>query len=476
MRADCSGIDLSDKASIESPAPSLAPVDWGIAFALSHKRLLLSLAVLPIAVKLFAEYLRYSLALPQQQVFLLMVIVAAANAWLIAMVMMACIERAHGAKLRAGSITRSALRNLPKVLLSYVLLFSLLAGSLLLLPVLLLVLFFIWAPFYCVGEFYSTPSRKKEPDEYDLYEDEKDEPQRLEQKHFTDKSIWELGFSRSLQFTGGNLGVTFQIILLIWFANIIPMAAVDLVSPPHGGFLPLMLKNILCSFSSALVLGAAAAAFLVLQPPEAREEVGAARYLRLAAMGVHGRTFRLQGRFVLLGLLIAASVLGSLVAADRLRQSISAPESLLVEVQSARRENTAMRVTIRMNDRVDRFRWLDPQAVYLTFGDRSSFAFEADAPEVGSITEQQNAAKTQAESKKAGGHVAPLKPSRYVVIGEDGRELPPRNFSPYYRPLKLVLFYDLPEQLPKEGTFSLQYINLLGERTKLVQGSYGLDW
>ena len=78
----------------------------------------------------------------------------------------------------------------------------------------------------------------------------------------------------------------------------------------------------------------------------------------------------------------------------------------------------------------------------------------------------------QVEAKKP----EPITPTRYLVLGENGSELSPDNFSPHYFPIKLVLYYDLPESSASDGAYSLKYTTPFGDHKTLVRGSYGNEW
>ncbi len=485
---------MSNQGSSQNPVEILAPIDWGLTFAWSHKRLLLTLAALPIFIELVTAYMVFSTPLPQNQFFLVKVCSEGANAWLITVVAMACFERIKGMPIRTVDILRRAFRNLPKVFFSYVLFISLVSISLLLLPILFFVLFFVWAPYFCVGEFYSRVQDKKKDDEYEEpYDPEYDEPRPVVQSSFTNKSIWELGFTRSLQFSQKNLSATFQMNVLFWFGMFVPPAVVDLMSTGHTGFFILTVKIVLSSVVGIFILAAAVSAFSLMLSSTAKEEIGITGYPTLGQMGVTRKPFRIQDRYSLFGILVAMSLIGTFSVLNQLKNEQLMPETAQVEFEKFERTTNTGQVTIRITDTEDNFRWLVPSLIHLELGQEqaattalsTSPSMEVSTvagPSIGgaehSLNKSSGNRESQVAAKKKDTVSTPslIAPTRYAVLGSDGVELPRERFAPYYEPLKVVLYYNLPDELPEQGGFSLKYVIPYSEHKTIVRGSYGLNW
>ena len=150
--------DLSVQEHSLKRVEFLFTIDWGLVFAFSHKRLLFLLALFPALITMIGEYVLYVSPLAPKQVFLVIVLLMAANAWLIQAVVIACVQIARGDEAHFFDLFTQGLRHLPKVFFSYVCLnlivFSMAAdgSALLILPILPLLMFFVWAPVFCAAE------------------------------------------------------------------------------------------------------------------------------------------------------------------------------------------------------------------------------------------------------------------------------------------------------------------------------------
>ncbi|MCB0323761.1 MAG: hypothetical protein KDD69_09320 [Bdellovibrionales bacterium] len=435
------------------------PVDAGLRFAFNHKWLLLCLCLVPAVVEAAAAYLHYSTPLEPQQLFLVIVFTLGANAWLLSAVMMACIESMQGKQPVAAILSRKALRFLPKVFFSYISLLSLVFCSALMLPLIFLVLFFIWAPAFCVGELY-VPQEEREDEEEDLDDDEFFVRRgRLEREvgFFKNKSALELGFARSLQFGSRHAGTTLQVVILIWFANVVPSAAVDLLSSAYLGFTPVLLKIFLSSYSDVLATAVAAGAFLMLLPREARAEIGieggeAGEAVRPSLGGV-----RLDGKKrVFAAIALCAAGATYLVFQEALRDQ-AMPAEVAPEVRDAGRLHEQFRVEVTMTDPNRAFRWLEPLNFRLSF------------PELLKAQEQVTNTETEDETEPD----PFIEPTRIVPLDATGVEIEKSPFIPYYQPLTLQLYFAVPQQLPDRGTYVLSYSTYFGEPQEVHRGTYG---
>ena len=172
--------------------------------------------------------------------FLTFVISSALNAWLLAVVAMSCFSTARGDELNFKGLSVRALKGLPKVLLSYVGLISLVVLSAFIRPLLLVIVLFVWAPLFCVGELFVDEPEEDGDEVGDEFEDFGGFQEKLKIQErpslFRRKLIFELGFGRAMHLGIRNVSSTLQIGLLIWCANVVPAAIVGMLTPAQAGF------------------------------------------------------------------------------------------------------------------------------------------------------------------------------------------------------------------------------------------------
>ena len=450
--------------------PPLSPVDYGLRFAFARKKVLLSLAVFPMVIQMYHAYGHFVRPMSAGEVFVLIMANLAANAWLLAAVVMLCLEYVRGEDRPFPELAHRALLLLPKVFLSYLLLMSLLVVSLLQVPLFILVIFVIWAPVFCVCELYAASPKMEEEQGDGLFEDEQLFPgmsgaydnSRVPQL-FTGMRLWHLGFGRSMQFALRNLNLTAQLGVLLWFANVVPVALVDLVLRSDGSFFPMALKIAIPSFADVFVVCAAVAAFLLKLP------VTAARELKLGSTAERFSQLELTGRFSLrLGgrrlpyvLMIALASLGSWVVYEQARDLRTMPGSVTMELREAVAEGGKFVLSFRGVDTKHSFRWLEPAAFRLQF--------RVDLEESPVFPELDQAADKGAGKDGSKGEM--LQPESIQIRRDDGTEVAADSATPSEQPLHFRLVFPLPPA--ERGNFSLYYLDLGGESKMVMEGRFG---
>ncbi len=445
----------ASQASSASRASSIVALDRGIGFAIAHKGLLLFLCLLPAVLEISAAYFQYASPLDQQQLFLVILLTLASKAWLLAVVLIACVTYFRGEELTVGNLAKKGFRYLPKIFLSYAALLSLVLCSALVLPLVFLVLFLVWAPAFCVGELFVPQDKQK-----DLHDDEphdedyfaKSRAPKPKLSFFKNKSIFELGFARSLQFGAKHAVLTLQVAILIWFANVLPSALVDVLSGSYYGFASTVAKIFLSSYGDVLATAVSGCAFIMLLPSEAKTEIGVSDDAQMPKIS---RIASFQGRswiFFLLSVVAAGStyvVLSHALSAEEM------PQGVLSEVRTAEKFNEQFVVELHLNDSQRAFRWLNPYNFLLTFSKDAS----------GTLSTADSEGKEAEEKFQV--------PTRVVAYGLNGEELNMERLSPSYKPLSLKLYFELPSDLPDNGTYRLHYKSYLESSREIANGSFG---
>ena len=418
------------------------PLDLGLTFAVSRRLRLFYLSLIPAIVELVASFFHYSFALQRQHVFLVIVFAVAADAWLLLAVTYQALTFLRRDRLTFSELSLAALSNLPKTFFSYIGLVAVLFLSAVVYPLLVLVVFLIWAPAFCAGESFVAPKEEEEEEEdtdlddeerFFLRREKQEEAARRGPSYFTNKSFLELGFGRSLQFSLKNLSVTAYTMLLIWLANILPVALVGLL-PSAWGFPVTAFRIIAASWTHTMAAAAAAFAFLLLLPKEGKAELQLPREApELKAPSV----LRVQGRRAVVTVLLAAALASTYLVFQRARLEQQWPVQARAAVESTAREGELLKVTVRVTDEEEKFRWLDPNEIRV-------------APVPGGET-----TPTKPLHERA---IAPAEISAY---GDDDKLIEEENFVPRSGPLKLILRYK-GEELARTNKFILCYIPYAG--------------
>lgn len=431
-----------------------APIDWGLAFAWSHKRTLCLLAVFPTAVDLGATYLQFTRALQPRDVFLLLVCSMLVNTWLLQAVLALTVEHMRRRSSGIFDLLYHGWAWLPKVFFSYVALL-LLVMLFALFPLLAIcIFFFVWAPLFCAAEQFAPeavrPKRRTE-DEADDLELPSDTFFQLgpETTWFKGKAIWHLGILRSVRFARENWLVTVQIIVMLWCAHTIPTALVEVFGPPRAEFSSLTLQMIFSSLAEVIVLAAVSGIFLRLLPAEAKAEIGIERS-GTSEPGEGWESwpgFSFVRKKLIFVLLTLSAGLSTFYILERIKEEQQMPRSVAVTLQPEKVENGRLVLDVRLIDEAYAFRWLDTASFILFLGSKPP------------------AAETEDDSF--------LKPDGVIAYADDGSKLADDLLNPHYGPLRLVLYYALPGGASAgEEEYSLYYRQTAQQRVLLHKGKY----
>ena len=167
-------LDLSEKFESRN---SIAAIDWGLGCANRYKKTLLFYSLIPATIEATVAYVSYSRTLNAQQLFLAFVFTALATSWLVTSAAMLAFQYARDKELLPQQVALRALSNMPKVLLSYLGLLAILLISFYIQPLLLILVFMIWSPMFCIAEVYTwidKPVPERDED-YSFFNNEEEE-------------------------------------------------------------------------------------------------------------------------------------------------------------------------------------------------------------------------------------------------------------------------------------------------------------
>ncbi len=401
---------------------------------------------------------------------------------------MLCVETVQGKMISPIELSLRALINVPKVFLSVM--FVVMAFFVLLLyapPLSVFALFLVWAPAFAAAEVYAPLPERKIEDEFTGEEEGEDYivPSRRAGRasakfaYFTGRSIWDLGVMRSIRFARENLATSLRIVLLVWFARVAPEALSSFIIGLDSGFLAVSFRAIFATLIHTFALGVWAGTFIIFLPMVAKAEIGVESY-RDPVEFIGGRRFLapiLGDRNLPFAVFAIFAAIFTWVLFEEGAHQLSVPKDAKIEFVSSEVRGENLALTIRLEDSAREFRWLDPDSfVVLLRGleEESPAAGKvAVAPVVTSSTNPsasgvkegaEEGNKTSAGDKVLKGEEGPsiLRPKRSRVYLEDGKELDAENFTPAFKPLKITLFFELPEVLTKSQKVGLSYQSIKG--------------
>ncbi len=440
------------------------PIAWGVSFALSRKKALFLWSLIPAVVEVLVSWQVFSGPTSPQQILLLQVMQAIASAWLITVITMQAIQTQRGEPLSYSALASSAIRNLPKTFISYAALVCVVVLSLIVLPLVFLALFFIWAPLFCVGELYVEDDSIDDEDFEEPFDLDEDEIRSRPLFFFKNKSVLELGFARSLQFGARHISTTSKLAVLVIFAGVFPVASVDLLTPGYGNFTPEVIKIFFSSFCSAVVVGIAAGAFLVMLPDGAREEIGVSKLSDQEEKESGKRRFvNLDKKIAPFVVLLLVSLgCGGLIWQNILH-SYRMPDNVLTEVRSTEIVGRQFVVDLRLSDPGRRFRWFNEEGFRIRYAKaRSSLMGLSD--NTGTAVSKKAGAADGDERKMS-------KQNRLVALDINGNEIPLHRLLPHDGPLLLRIYFDTPDPATDISEFSLFYVSHFDESRYLYSGT-----
>ena len=359
-------VDLSEKFESKN---SIAAIDWGISCAYRYRKVLFIFSLVPALVEASVAYNSYHRSLNPQQVFLAFALAALTTSWLITAASMLSFEIAREKPVDIKLLAFSALKNLPKTLLSYLGLLGILLISFYLQPLLLILVFMIWAPVFCIGEVYTFVAKPaRDPEEEGFFDDEEDNfftkktvVQDDEAFLFANKSAFELGFARSLQLGFRNILTTLQAGLILWCANVVPAALVGFFLPTTLGFFPEAIKIFLATYCEALSITIIAGAFLLLLSEKSQSELGISNtnttWHNLNTKPVVSMHKNIVASLLLAGLALTSTA----VFFSQLKNTRTVPVELKVEMTKSGMRDNKVYISLRMTDEKSLFRWLEPE-------------------------------------------------------------------------------------------------------------------
>lgn len=441
------------------------PLDNGLAFAWYHRRSLFLFALPPIVLEIISSYQLYNFPVNPTKIFLYFMLHMAASTWLLVASGLFVFESFKGQTApNVLRIALTAVKILPKPYLSYLgvtFVFFTVIALRYTAPLVLLVAFLLWAPFFCIFE-YCADSRDRRNGKARGGSDDED----MGATYLQRKMPWELGFARSIKCASDSTRQTFSVALLLLASEILPNVLVSATVGDAFGFGAHLLRIVLGSLVNVLMLGAAGCSFVLLLPRAAKSELFGSQLPEFDFMesvkSLPG--FRFEGRLVPHFALFGCILLALLYLQQSALDAGSIPESAIINVESAEIRDNRLVTTLYLDDQKNKFRWFDADRFRLEF---------PRSPQPERTSAEVNSASGKAPNTTAPDEPLIQSPERVQPEYADGGTIQSEYYVPTSRALRIVLYFKIPDGAVTAGDAVLHYATLAGLGEGIANISYG---
>ena len=457
------------------------------------------LSILPMGAILFIVYLVgewfdfYTILTPQKR-FLIEAVILIADSFFInaiAVFFVPLLMFGDQHKVAPFKALAKSFSFLPKVIISYFVLmlfaqFAFEVSQSSPIPALIVLVFFIWAPYFVALEQFADQTPAEEDDDEDSnFLDPFDEQGFTERPKtlFSKKSVWQLGFIRSLEFTSKNASLAISIVFILWLVKVIPELLIGLTLDVNSSFSAVVLQ-VLTTCLGALFMNMyiVSAIFRALEPAQRSElyeplsEDLKKKQPEIIISSPNGI------RVAVLCLLV---IFTTAIWSEQKIQLRSFPEGLSFTVNEFSKKDREVVFKLEIIDLKGKFRWFEPSRFRFLVIDpkdklKEKTAVEGNAAEKGkAVVEGASAAATPVPVPSFAGAFAPIlkllaeklvTPSRVVVYDQGGKVIPERQYSPRDEKLKIVLAFPIRDE--KKGKapilYELSYLNPFGLKQVLL--------
>ncbi len=451
------------------------------------------LAILGLLVFLFCEKVKFYQVLSPRNIFLLDSLVIFVDALLISTIVAEFmsqkrlsfkkelevvlddkseIDNKNNISLRVLNTFKlliPTLATLPKVLISYFLLVFFTQASLSLfeaspVPLLFLLVFFVWAPYFVAYERFAKELTKqdKEDEVIDFFDEGSEviPPKRM----FSGMSWWKLGFSRSIEFTSRNLSLSVSLVLSIWLAKVLPELLSTLIGDPLSDFKAVIFSNVLGWFLGLyLHIFTVRTIFNKLEPEE-KDELS----LLLKTKSPKVDLSYTPPFGVRTSVLISLALCCSFLWWERQIQIgglSKAAQFKVLEVQSNEKE---LVLTLEITDELRKLRWFSPSRLRL-FESKPVVSEKENIPEkVEEASKPTNPLGTPQINSTAdimrllSEELEP--PARYSVTDLNNKTLSAYQISPRAEPIKIIVAFPIKKRAKEASAplYELSYLSIVG--------------
>lgn len=381
-------------------------IDWSLSYALRLWRPLFLCFLFVYPVQLLIDQLVSGQDVQPKQFFFLQLLGVITTSWQLVVISMVLTSRLRGEIVSFTFIGIHAIKFLPKTALSLIGLMSIIFLAIQLPPLLLGVLYLMWAPFFVALELSAKGGEKnnKKEEKDKNYEAPKEasvlggDELRVEINDFKDVPLLSLGLVRSSRFAANAWRKCLLFSVLIWGVNVIPQFVLSgfgaislessvLLARPVSGLLEVF---VIATAFLSLILGV---------PEKSLKELALdkSEVLERLSMTSERPKFRFLGAKWFFWTVFGLSVASTASLYQQMVKLRTPPQSLEAEVSSMDKVEEFLVVKLRASDFDSSFRWLEPGSFFLKFESEpsssqsnKSYAFDEEkiAPSSGDLKNQ----------------------------------------------------------------------------------------
>lgn len=443
--------------------------------------------ILPFALIVFlvycgVEWFNFNNILDSQKRFTLEATILFADAYLINVVSLMLLPGllfGERIKTNLSKVILNSINQMPKVLLSYFLLMALTQFSFEVsqsspIPALIVLVLFIWAPYFVSLEQFAEQKLddeiKIEDEDFDSIDPFDDavfveKPKTL----FSNKPAWRMGFSRSLEFTSKNTALSLSVVFVIWLVRVVPELLIGLTMDVNSNFNAVLLQvAATCLGAVFLNMFILSALFRGLEPAQRTELVHTFgdeykdKQLPFIITSPNG---------IRISILCLLVIFTAAIWSEKRIQVNSFPSDLSFKIEDYQDRQDEVVFKIEIKDEASKLRWLNPNRFrFYVVGsdDKKDKGKEEKAPENKQQEDPKNNETFQALIKMLNEKLVP--PSRVVIYNSENKIIPIDQVSPRNEALKIVMAFPLKANLKgsNNSLYEFSYLNPFGLKQVLL--------
>ncbi len=359
--------------------------DWGLTYGLLYLKKLCVFLLPVLPFQIFTTVAANSRLLDDKNLFLVEVLSYLLNAWLLMGLTIFTICKLRGEVVTIKHIWLQALKTMPKVGLSYVVLMSFVVLSIQIPPGLLLLVYLVWAPIICALEQCAV---EEDVDNSERRMDMEPRPRVLDEElevkltYFQRKSIFDLGLVRSARFAGINFRDSIFYIIIVWAINVIPIGLFSLFYPVGAGGVSELFILVFVSILEVGVLSGAVLSLVLLMPKDAQAELGFKEPPNLKRLfpDRDKPLFRLSGSRNKLAIICVIALFCTVLILNSLANQRQYPDTAIAEMKYAQIDGDDFKVAVVIEDLEENFRWFDKNNFLITLASADINSFDSETP------------------------------------------------------------------------------------------------
>ena len=439
-------------------------VDWALTFGVMHLRKLIVFLLPVIPIQWAVAYSARGGVVADKNLFLLEVASYLSSAWLLTVVCFYVVLKLRSQVAGRLTIAVDALKLMPKVGLSYMVLISFLLLAFQFPPALLALVYLMWGPLFTALESSVTDEFKEEALKNDEpgpsildYEEGEERPRP---SYFHRKSIFDLGLVRSSIFASKHMPESICFIISIWAVNAIPYGIFSLISTPGGGGLFELLLLASISIFELVVLSAAVLSFILMLPEEALKELGLPAKPNFKKLIKNRKTslFNVSKSRFKLSILAFISLGATVMVLSKLAAERQFPTTAFVEALSVESKEDDLLIKVQIEDAEKNFSWFDEKYFKIQY-----------------LSNQPKQENLEGEESTIPQKVLELDAKVVRVFNEVDERIFDKRLIYQEALLTLELVFPMPDNLPKSGKYNLIFQPLQGMTSGILSGEFSRD-